>query len=432
MKLLKSTGLRQSFFTTAGNMVGTFIGGLAIILFIRILGPEKYAEFSVGFAIALMLVRINDLGLNPTIVKFATKGKDHQKRNFIYSFTLKYKLLASIIIILIGAIFYKPIAELLNLTEPLIILLSFTLGLSIVYFEYLLSVLQSLHYFTKTVFVNLTQASVKLIAASTLFLMGANDILRPYFWYIFAPLIPVLFYKILFPLPKWFKLNFSLKKLSQNTVLRKKIITFAKHASIGLIAAGIIENIDILFVQKNLTAYETGLYGGVSRIALFFSIAAYSFGNVLNARVAHYRSREHLKSFLKKAFALGGIVLVSFALFIPFAKPLIYYTIGPEYLSGTIILIILSAASFFSLAVIPFIASFFALDADWYFSVSGVLQLIIVLVGNFVFVPQYGLMGAAWTRFATRLFLLVFTVLTSWLVFKKQYNHENKTLAQHE
>lgn len=422
-KIFKSKGLRQSFSITAGNMIGTSIAALAIILIIRILGPEKYAEFSVGFAIVLMLVRINDLGLNQSIIKFGAGTKKNSNKNFIYSYVLKRKLIISAIIFLIGLFFYETIADMLGIAEPLIIFLSFSFGLATVYYEYLLAVLQSLHLFTKTIFMNITQASIKLIAAGILFLIGATDVTRPYFWYIFATFIPVMFYKNI--LPKWFKVNFSLK----DSVIRKKIITLAGHASIGMLAAGIIENIDILFVQRNLTAYETGLYGGVSRIALFFAIAAYSVSSVLNARVTRYRSSEHLMSFFKKSFALSTIVLVSFIFFIPLAGPLIFYSIGPEYLSGKIILIILSASSFLTLAAIPFIATFFALDADWYFSVSGILQLIIVLVGNFVFVPQYGLMGAAWTRFATRLFLLLFTVTIALITYRRQYGQHNKISA---
>lgn len=417
MKLLQSTGLRQSIFTIVGNLLGTALAAIAVILFIRILGPAKYGEFSVGFAIVLMLTRLNDFGLNPVIVKYASEAKTQADKNFIYGFTLHKKLIVSAILMLVGGLFYKQMATILNLTEPLIILFSFTFGLATIYYEYLLSILQSLHLFGRTVLINALQSSTKLIAALALLFIGTHNLLPAYFWYIFAPLIPVLFFKFL--VPSWVKLDFSLV----NKPLAKKIWQLASHAGIGLIAAGLIENIDILFVQKHLTSYETGLYGGVSRIALLFAVVAYSLGNVLNARVARYRSADHLASYFKKALILAGLVLLSFLVFVPLASPTLWLTIGPEYLSGVNILLILTASSFLALAAIPFIALFFALEADWYFSVSGTLQLIIVLAGNFFFVPVYGLEAAAWTRFATRLFLLLFTMLTGWLMFKKQYKN---------
>ncbi|MCC6711448.1 MAG: oligosaccharide flippase family protein, partial [Candidatus Pacebacteria bacterium] len=380
-----------------------------------ILGPEKYGEFSVGFAIVLILTRIVDFGLNTAIVKFAGEDNQRSDKNFIYSYTLKLKLFITVLLFLIGLVSYQTIAQFLGLREPLIILLSFTFGLATGYYEYLISILQSLHLFGRAVFVNAVQAIVKLIVAIALLWLGTHNLLPPYFWYIFAPFIPFTLFKFL--LPKWLKLNFSLK----NKPLTKKIQKLATHASIGLIAAGIIENIDILFVQKYLNTYETGLYGGVSRVALFFAIVAYSLGNVLNARVARYKSQEHLAKYLKKALVLALLIILSFIFFVPLAKPVILLTIGAEYLQAQNILLILTAASFFALAAIPFIALFYALEADWYFSVSGILQLLIVLVGNFIYVPSMGLEAAAWTRFVVRLFLLIFSIVVGYLAFKRQY-----------
>ncbi len=415
MKLFASTGLRQSAFTIVGNLMGTALSAIAVILFIRILGPEKYGEFSVGFAIVLILTRVVDFGLNTAIVKFAGEDNKQSDKNFIYSYTLKLKLFITVLLFLIGLVSYQTIAQFLGLREPLIILLSFTFGLATGYYEYLISILQSLHLFGKAVFVNAVQAIVKLIVAITLLWLGTHNLLPPYFWYIFAPFIPFTLFRFL--LPKWLKLNFSLK----NKPLAKKIHQLATHASIGLIAAGVIENIDILFVQKYLNTYETGLYGGVSRVALFFAIVAYSLGNVLNARVARYKSQEHLAKYLKKALVLALLIILSFIFFVPLAKPVILLTIGAEYLQAQNILLILTAASFFALAAIPFIALFYALEADWYFSVSGILQLLIVLVGNFIYVPNMGLEAAAWTRFVVRLFLLIFSIVVGYLAFKRQY-----------
>ncbi|MBP7774930.1 hypothetical protein KA078_04020, partial [Candidatus Woesebacteria bacterium] len=69
----------------------------------------------------------------------------------------------------------------------------------------------------------------------------------------------------------------------------------------------------------------------------------------------------------------------------------------------------------------PFIALFFSFDIPWYFSLSGVLQLAIIVVGNGIFVPEYGLAAAAWTRLAARMALFVFTVIFAIYMYKKTY-----------
>jgi O-antigen/teichoic acid export membrane protein len=77
---------------------------------------------------------------------------------------------------------------------------------------------------------------------------------------------------------------------------------------------------------------------------------------------------------------------------------------------------VLLAAAFVSIAITPFAALFFSFDAPWYFSISGLGQLFIVLVGNWMFVPVYGIEATAWVRLTARIVLLVFTIsLGLWL-----------------
>lgn len=162
------------------------------------------------------------------------------------------------------------------------------------------------------------------------------------------------------------------------------------------------------------------MLGGTGRISLLFALIAYSLGNVLNPRVSRYSDVEHLKKYLPKAIGVALAALLGYLLVVPFAQILITVTIGTAYLPGTSILLIMLAAQFLAIASIPFIALFYSHDAPWYFSVSGILQLTIVLIGNGVFVPIYGLPAAAWTRLITRLFLLIFTAgLGFWLYTKK-------------
>src|SRR5690606_13413698 len=152
-----------------------------------------------------------------------------------------------------------------------------------------------------------------------------------------------------------------------------------------------------------------GLYSGVLRISMVLSLIAFSLGNVLYPRVARYKTNEHRKSFMKKAIIIGILSIVGFLCFIPFAELLIKLTVGDEYLSGTRELIILAASSFVLIASIPWIALFYSFKSNWYFSVSGIFQLLIVVAGNVWFLDQFGLEATAWTRLASRVFLLLFS-----------------------
>lgn len=416
---MRNSGIAQSAVMVVGNVIGTGLSAIALILISRLLGPEKFGVFSVGFSIVLILIKINDFGLSTALLKFASAQDELSQKKEVIILITKYKLIISVLIALVGIVFYRPIANVLNLNDPKIVLLSFTIGLATAYYEHLMTILQSLHRFVQVVLINAIQAISKLLVSSGLFLLHIQATLPHYTWYIFAPIVPLVFLRSLLP-SELFTVA-----ASQTPDLHRRIVQLTKHSAVGLIAAGLIENIDVIFLQRYLESYETGMFSAMSRIALIFSLMAYSLATVLNPRVARYRSTEHLKPYLIKAFLVLIAALVGFLAFIPFSGILISLSVGPEYASGQSMLILLTAASFITIMTIPFMALFYAFEANWFFSVSGVIQLVVVLIGNIVFVPMYGADAAAWTRLTSRSFLFIFTIATTMFIIKKMYARKN-------
>ncbi len=414
-QLSSSQGLRDSVGMVAGNALAVSMSALALILISRLLGPSGFGEFSVGFAIILILSRINDLGLTNAVQQSIPRAENVKAKNRIFSYTTKLKLITGLAIFVIGLIITPYLASLFGFSRPIIIYGAFAANIVTVFYEHLAAMLQSLHKIKGTVLINALQAGTKLIGTLFLYLFGVSNPVPVFYWYVFGPLLPVLLTAAF--MPPWFALNFKLKFKKEKALLQ----SMAKHAAVGFIAAGIIENIDILFVQGYLNSYETGLYGGASRLAMLFSLAAYSLASVLNPRVARYTSLEHLQRYLKKTLALIAGSAVGFLLLVPLIEPMIYYTIGQEYLAASNILLVLLGSALLTFASVPLIATFFSFKkAEWYFSASGILQLAIILGGNLLFVPVFGLTAAAWTRLASKIVLFSFTALMAVYFYRRK------------
>lgn len=412
-KLYASEGFRQSVITIGGNLSAVSLSAIAMMLISRSLGPTLYGEFSVGFSIVLISSRIIDLGLVPTMQRFIPQEKiDSQNR--IFSFIMRTKIMMFLGIAALGIIATPWLNGALHLQFSYIIPLAFILSSATVFYEQIAGMLQSLHSFGKAVSANILHSGAKFITVLLMFATGSTTIIPAFIVYMGAPAIGAL--AGLFLLPKSVHLN-----LRQSfTKERKMIQKMAGHAAIGFIAAGFIEHVDVLFVQKFLTSYETGLLAGASRIALLVLMAAYSLGAVLNPRVSRYTDSKHLRSYWKKAVIISGIALISFVAWIPFNKLAILLTIGPEYLPSADILLILMASSVLAFASIPMIAVFFAVPkAEWYFSVAGIAQLFVIIFGNWLFVPDFGLEATAWTRFASKLLLFIFSAGLAYYFVKK-------------
>lgn len=424
-QLTSSTGIRQSLISIVGNTAATAVSAIALLLISRNLGPARFSQFSVGFAIIIMLNKFNDAGLNAAIIKYAGATESLEKQQGIFSFTARIKIILSLCILIIGLLISPWLSAKLHFAEPTIIYMSFILSLISSWYEHLLAVLQSLHRFTQAVAVNALQSSAKLVGTLLLAFVQLHGSIPVFGWYMMSPLVPLLFVRNLLPV----KLALWSTQHSLQKVERQQIIAMAQHSALGFIAAGLIENIDILFVQFYLTDYETGLLGGISRIAMMVNLIAYSLGNVLYPRVARYKTQVDLTAYLKKAWIIAGGSVLGFVAFIPFSKLLILLTIGDQYLPGVGQLNMLAASSFLTLATIPFLALFYSFKANWYFSISGILQLAIVILGNIIFVPSLGLDAAVWTRLAARGFLFVFTITTSLLLYRANHKELNDASA---
>jgi O-antigen/teichoic acid export membrane protein len=419
LQMFKSKGIQQSVMILVGSFFASGLSAIALILITRQLGPQGFGEFSVGFAILLILNRLNDLGMTNVVQRYGAQEQDQDKISLIFSYATKVKFIGAVIICFIGIFFSPWIAQQLHFSQPIIIYLAFFLSVATTIYEHLQAMLQALHRFFYVALMNVLQSFAKTVGAVVLFVTASRASVPIFAWYMAVPALPLIFFSAIFP--KWVKINIFKKFPAQHELAKNLAI----HSSFSFVAAGIIENIDVLFVQHYLNTYEAGLLGGVSRVALLFSILAFALSSVLNPRVAKYKLKQDIESFLKKAFLLVGCTVIGFLLFLPLSKIILLLTIGQQYLAGVHVMNILVAASFLTVAVMPFIALFFSFNKNWYFSVSGLLQLTIIVVGNVGFVPIYGLEAAAWTRLTARLSLFVFTVVLALITYRQHYakNH---------
>lgn len=417
LHIKESAGIRQSIINISGSLVASGFAAISLMILSRYLGPTYFGQFSTAFALSLILVRVGDLGLSVATTKLLPSAENENKQLLLTLIT-RYRLALAGIIIVLGLIFSQFLPQYLLSDNSSLILLAFIVSVATALFEHAQFTLQANHKFLQSAFINSSQGLIKLIVVIFAFLIGSQNlipvkslVLFTFLFYMLAPVIPVLLALMIKPnLLNW-KTQIS-QLFSKEEIASKKIQLWnlVKHASFGIIAAGIIENVDILFVQSYLDDYQAGLLGGVTRIALLLYIVGYALGNVLNPRVAKYTLQSDLLSFWKKSWLVFVGCILGFVLSMFLAEPLIIYTIGPDYLEALPTLRILLAAGFSTIALMPYIAFFYSFNLSWYFSVTGIIQLAIVLLGNIWLVPVMGIEGAAWTRLISRLILLIITI----------------------
>lgn len=401
--LSSSTGLWQISSSAVSDIIASLFGGLATIFISRQVGPADFGQFSTGFALTLILVRLNDLGLSTATSKFIGGARTKAERNKFFSLITKYRVILSLLIVVTGLAVLSFFNQALNIEQSQIMLWALIVSLATTYFEHLRFSLQALLRIKQANWVNLIQGSGKVLFALFLWLTASLPILIIFIIYMAIPIIPVLLSRYFYP--QWLRV---VGQHRQFKTQQHKLNLFLRHSAVEIASASLVENIDILFAAHFLADFQTGLLGGVARIATLLYILSYSVGNVLNPRVARYQKKSDLRQYLLKA--LGLLVLSGLGLAVSWflAEYIIFYTIGQQYLAATRLFQLLLASGFVSLALMPFRALFYLFEADWYFSVTGIVQVLIVVLGGWWLTPIYGLLGLAAVRLVARgvLFLL--------------------------
>lgn len=410
-----SQGLRHSALTVSSYGGASLLSALAIILLSRLLGPVAFADFSVAFALSIVLNRLNDLGLTMVIQKLVAAEFRPHKINAYLSLVLRYRLLLSVLLLLLGLLLGPWLTALLHLSNHWLIPLTFLFSIPVTFFESAQVTLQSLGRFRQAAYNYLLPAVLKLGLGLVVYFGQIHDVALITSLYLLCTVPGLL-------LAEWLKPRFVHYQLERPVTKEQPAVhQLLRHAAFATLATALIDNIDLLFAKHYLSAYETGLLAGQGKIALLLAVVAYALSSVLNPRVAAYTQRGPFMSYLRKAFALAGLSGLGLALIWPFQSLLVRLTIGPAYDAQLHVLGLLLTSSTLLIIATPFIACFYSFKSNRYFSYAALLQLLIVLIGNWYFVPRFGLDASAWTRMLARAGLLLLTGGLLWLEIRRKW-----------
>lgn len=411
---LSSDAFKQSFILTAATFFTGMIMAVAMIIASRALGPEKFGVFSVAMSISLLFSKGLDLGLHLLIPKFYNKWIDDKtKLSQLISQVVQWKLWLAVITLVLGLLSVQYLVSVLNYPYPLLMTFAIFGGIFASFYEYIYLILSALHKFLWVSVLSIAQAVLKAIGFVAVFLSGVPSVSFITVAYFLPSLIVSLW------LIKRFFSNVWAVPKSAPKAMRLEMFKFLKHSIFGVIAMTLIGNIDLLLVQKYLDPLDTGIYAGATRIASLVIFVTSAIGGVLNNRAARYQDVETLKKYLKKSWLVVAAALIGFICFLPFANIAIIYTIGPEYLSGYSTLIILVFNSFLSLAIVPYISFFYGVNHPRFFSLGGIIQVLIIYLGSWFFLPEYGIIAAAISRAVATLVFGVFISTYIWYALNK-------------
>ena len=398
----------QSIRNSISFYIGMAIGAMNTVLiypnaFKR--NPEHWGLLSILVAYAIVISTFTTLGTPKTFVRFFPAIKE---KGQLYFLSLIAPLLGFIFALLSYFLFKEQIFELLNADELLrdnffyIILLVFFIG----FYDILTAVSRSFLSTATPIFIN----EVFLKVYSTLILLlhwfGYLDFSLFLKIYLFGYFLK---FAILFFI-QWKNDRFSLA-FSVDALKLKEILSFGLFVFVGGASIMLVTKIDMIMIQNLMDLEHVAFYTVAFFIGNAIKIPGKSILTIatpLLARAWEEKNIRQIQNIYSKSsinlLIVGGVFFLGIWLNIDDV-----FSLLPEKFShGKWVVLFISLSQLFNLATGVNGAIIVNSNLYKYDLITNIFLVVIALIANLIFIPKYGINGAA---MATAFSVLLFNIL---------------------
>ncbi len=386
------------------NMVTTYVGfGIGAIntlfLFTYFLSKEYYGLVSFLLSAANLIWPFLVFGVHSTLIKFFTSYRTRGDQDRLLNLVLIIPAIVGLFMGFLGFIFYNQLLFYFegenDLVQPYIWLI-FVIALSTAYFEVFFS-WSKIYY--KSTFGNLMKEVFHRICISLLLIA----------FYLKWISVETFIYSISGVFLLRTKLMalyaFSLHRPRFNFKFPKNLSPVLKYSSLILLAASVatvLLDLDKVMIEHYLPIENVAIYGIAVYIATVISVpqkAMHQITNPMTAEMLNKKDKAGLKDLYKKSSL--NLLIISGLIFIWIISNVkaLYQLIPEEYEISILIVLLISLVKLYDNLLGNNNSILF--NSDYYRIVLGVgvFLVIVAFLLNMVFIPRFGIEGAAIASF---------------------------------
>jgi len=406
LKKLKSINALEGYganvFWILGDKVFRLGVGLIVIIFLaRYLGPHDFGVYSYVFAFVSMLAPISKLGLDGIISRDIARNECDIGE--LMSSAIVLKLCGSVILVLATTVY-------MALVKP-DILYVYLAGLFALVFAIRSFEVIEFYFRARVLGRRIAVANVSSIALSALLKITLILLSYPLISFAAANAIEALFAMGLMYV--FFKKAQDIIEFSKvSLAVMKKLITESWPHIISGFFALMYLNVDQIMIESMLGSGDLGQYAAASRLSSAWYFLPITIGWALQTAIVKAKQNSSTAYFDRLQILASGLAILAYLISIPifiFSEPIIKLLYGSDYMESSRILSIHMWASIFvfvgsvrGLWVVNESYFNFALFSN---AIGGLLNVLL----NYIWLPVYGIEGAAWATLISYSFTYVFS-----------------------
>ena len=408
-----------------GIFISKFLAYVYRLLIARV-GPEQYGLFSIALGLTGILVTISVLGLNLGLMRYIPffKGKEDNEK-ILLTIRESLKLTAAISLFFSILVFFlseKISIGLFNNHELIQILKIMSLS---IFFGTLTFMLYDLmiafqkakyHVLIKNFFEN----AIKIVLTFILIYIIGIGALGAAYGYLFSLIISL--FVAIYMVNKYVFRFITIKKIYGGIKIRKELVSYSMPLMFSDLSISIIVWTDTLILGHFRSATEVGIYNAALPTAHLMYLIPYALMMLFLPVLTETYSKgekEVLNSIylrVTKWIFFTNLMLVSF--FVLFSRIIMKNLFGQEYISGNIVLIILSLGLFLGYLIEPTERMFMIFKKTKTIFLITISVLVSSLSLNFMLIPIYGMIGAAIAAAITQILIFLLYAVSGYIITK--------------
>lgn len=399
-----------------GNLSSAVLAFLFTVILARKLSIADFGYFSALSSLLLLVSDLSDIGIGSTLSTFLPRME--KTKEILLSFLKAAFLVQVAIAVVISMLIYllsNIVGELLfhkQTLDQLIKINSWAILFTILanFFVYALSARQK---FITVSFLSAFGSAVRLVFLIIVMVFFHLN-LSSSIW------IQTITQFVLFVVC-FYSIGHQFLRSEKSRLHIPTLLSFSYLLGIARGFTAIASRLDVLMIIALIGPTEAGIYAYASRVIAIYPLLAGSFSTVIAPKFASIEKGHVNKFIFKVMIATAGIILSNIIMII-LAYPFMSILFGAKGLMAASVFQLLLLAMIFFVASVPSVSlAIYYLKKPYILTVNSVLQVITVLLGNFIFIPKFGRFGAAYSLIAAYGISLLLTSFLSFYHLQKKH-----------
>ena len=281
---------------------------------------------------------------------------------------------------------------------------------------FLVTYLQSRQRFFYQASVQSLKGFLRLAIVVVLAVLGVRNLFAYLSVYIFVPWI--LFLANFGVFPEKFRQVEIDEEVKRN--LHSQLAKFSFWLTISSLMGIVGGKIDQVMIGHYLGLVDVAVFTVAWQLIQVFPVLTGSITSVLMPKISGLGSKVELNAFVWRVFKWVFVGSICIALLIYPSQYLINFLFGQKYLAAMPVYLILAFSLLLNILAIPFSMTVVVFNKTHIMAVATLVQTILFVVCNLLFIPRYGIMGSAYTYVISMLANFVWNAVWALYLLKKK------------